>query len=517
MDQGGRCAVAIIVAWLGFMGAAAIEPGMAAEDIRIDQARRPAGNVAFMRLRIALNKSDTVRLPYTFNDVLVGSTKFVDVVPLSNQEIYVLGKELGTTSISILDRDKHRLGLINVEVGLDTSEIAAKVHAGIGSHTIRVGTRDNKIVLSGAAPDAPTVDRAVTIASALAPEGGGVINMVRVASPQQVLLHVRLVEVNRTASRELGFRWEYANAGSGARIGHVGEGVRVSDLIPTVATATLERTAAAPFAQILGRFLGNSHQLDLIISALEEKGLARRLAEPNLVALSGDTADFLAGGEFPVPVGSTLQGSVPTITIQFKEFGVRLSFTPTVLAGGTINLRLEPEVSEIDRSISVNTGIVSVPGLSKRRAKTTVELRDGQSFAIAGLLQAINERDIEQFPWLGSVPVLGTLFRSTSFRQRETELVVIVTPHLVKPAKPGAVIETPLDTTVPSNDVDLFLMGKLDRKKVRPAAIEQYITVAGAVAGPHGHILSAPAPVADPGPIAPVPVIVPEATVRAKN
>lgn len=516
MNQSDRCAIAVIVAWLGFMCAAAIEPGAAAEDIRIDQARRAAGNVAFMRLRLPLNKSQTVRLPYSFNDLLVGSTKFVDAVPLSNQEIYVLGKELGTTNISILDRDKHLLGLIDVEVGLDAGEIAAKVHAAIGSRAIRVGTRDNKIVLSGAAPDAPTVDRAVSIASALAPEGGGVINMIRVASPQQVLLHVRLVEVSRNASRELGFRWEYTNGASGARVGHVGGGVRVSDLIPAVATATLERTAVAPFGQILGRFLGNSQQLDLVISALEEKGLARRLAEPNLVALSGDTADFLAGGEFPVPVG-TQQGSVPTIKIEFKEFGVRLSFTPTVLANGAINLRLEPEVSEIDRSISVNTGIVSVPGLSKRRAKTTVELRDGQSFAIAGLLQAITESDIEQFPWLGSVPVLGSLFRSMSFRQRETELVVIVTPHLVKPAKPGAAIETPLDTTVPSNDVDSFLMGKLDRKKVRPAAVEQYIAVAGSVAGPHGHILSAPAPVPDPGPIAPVPVVAPEAKVRAKN
>ncbi len=459
----------------------------------------------------------TLTVSHPPQTVAVGNPEIADATIAAGGTIVLTGKIPGSTNVIALDQNGQVFGYAVIEVELDASEIAAKVQAGIGSRTIHVGTRDSKIILSGTAPDAPTVDRAVTIASALAPKDGGVINMIRVASPQQVLLQVRLIEVNRNASRELGFRWEYANGGSGARIGHVGPGVSVSDLLPAVASATLERTGTPPFGQILGRFIGNSQQLDLIISALEEKGLARRLAEPNLVALSGDTADFLAGGEFPVPIASTTQAGVPTITVDFKEFGVRLSFTPTVLADGDINLRLEPEVSEIDPTVSVNTGVISVPGLTKRRAKTTVELRDGQSFAIAGLLQAVSQSNIEQFPWLGSVPVIGALLRSTAFQQQETELVVIVTPHLVKPARPGDVVATPLDTTVPSNDVDLFLMGKLDRKKVRPAAVEEYITAAGAVVGPHGHILTAPAPVAEPEPIAPVPVVVPEAPVRAKD
>ena len=526
---------ATLIACAGLIGAAAMQPASAGEDRvspiekRVDRAQRPGGKVSVTRLRVPVNKSDIVRLNYTFQDVLVGSAEIAEIVPLSNREIYVLGKKLGTTNISVFDHEKRLLSLIDVEVGLDTSDIAAKVRAGIGSHMIRVASQGEKVVLSGTAPDAPTVDRAVTIATALAPTSGGVINTIRIASPQQVLLKVRLIEVNRSATREFGFRLEYAGHRSGVRVGHVGSpnapltttggsGLGLlTDVVPAVAPATLQRTLTPPFGQILGRFIGDSQKLDVIISALEEKGLARRLAEPNLVALSGDSADFLAGGEFPVPVASTSQAGVPTITVQFKEFGVRLGFTPTVLADGAINLRLEPEVSEIDPSVSVSTGVVSVPGLSKRRAKTTVELRDGQSFAIAGLLQAITHREIEQFPWLGSVPVIGALFRSAAFRQRDTELVMIVTPHLVNPAGPGALIETPLDTMVPSNDVDLFLMGKLELKRDRPAAVQHYVTTNEVIAGRHGHILPAPAPIAAPPPVAPAAVAVPGTALRTKN
>ena len=488
-------------------------------------------NILVSRLRVSLNKSKIIPIGASFSDVLVGSPEIVDVVPLNDHEIYILGKKLGTTNISVLDFEKNRVGLIDVEVGLDTGDVAEKLFRALGSRSIRVSTRGNKVILSGSAPDAPTVDRAVGIAAELVPEGGGVINTIQVASPQQVLLQVKLVEINRTATREFGLRWEYTNRNAGVGIGHAGPlapfstagspnaplGGRGDSGVPlsAIASASLERTGVPPFAQILGRFVGNSQQLDVILSALEEKGLARRLAEPNLVALSGDTASFLAGGEFPIPSGSSGGvAGIPTIQIVFKEFGVRLSFTPTVLANGAINLRLEPEVSEIDPAISVNTGLVNVPGLSKRRARTTVELRDGQSFAIAGLLQSISQTDLEQFPWLGSVPVIGALLRSTSFRHRETELVVIVTPHLVKPARPGAILATPLDTTAPANDVDLFLMGQIERKKLGATRVEQYIPAAGSVSGPHGHILTVPLPV---GATTRNPPIVDEPPVRVKN
>ena len=211
-----------------------------------------------------------------------------------------------------------------------------------------------------------------------------------------------------------------------------------------------------------------------MINALETQGIARSLAEPNLVALSGDTASFLAGGEYPIPVAGTLG----QITVEYKKYGVGLAFTPTVLSQGLINLRIEPEVSEIDlnNSVSVANGI-TVPALIVRRASTTIELRDGQSFAIGGLLQNNTKNQVEQLPWLGSVPVLGTLFSSKSYQKKETDLVIIVTPRLVHPARPGDVLKTPTDKTLPPNDVDFFLLGRNEiPRKNAPKPVGRAVT-----------------------------------------
>ncbi len=214
--------------------------------------------------------------------------------------------------------------------------------------------------------------------------------------------------------------------------------------------------------------------------------MVRRLAEPNLIALSGDEAQFHAGGEFPVPVASSpIPGALPTVTIAFKEFGVRLNFTPTVLSRGVINLAIRPEVSELDFTNAVTVAGTIIPALSKRDLKTTVELRDGQSFALAGLLQASNSRDISQIPWLGSVPVLGALFSSKAYQQKETDLVVIVTPHLVAPAVPGQRLVSPLDARLPSNDVDFFLNGQPEVRKL----YQDYVSSGGELSGPYGHLI----------------------------
>ena len=195
---------------------------------------------------------------------------------------------------------------------------------------------------------------------------------------------------------------------------------------------------------------------------MEESGVARSLAEPNLTALSGDTASFLAGGEFPIPVA----GSLGSVTVEYKRYGVGLAFTPTVLKGGLINLKIVPEVSQFDPNHSVNLGNgLSVPALIVRRADTTVELRDGQSFVIGGLLQNNSTTAQEQLPWLGDVPILGALFSSKSYQKKETDLAIIVTPRLVRPARPGDVVKTPLDKTLPANDIDFFLMGKSEIRR----------------------------------------------------
>jgi len=249
----------------------------------------------------------------------------------------------------------------------------------------------------------------------------------------------------------------------------------------------------------------NGTTIDVLIQALETQGLVRRLAEPNLITLSGDPARFLAGGEFPVPVAATTLQGIPTITIEFKKFGVELEFLPTVLARGVTNLRVEPSVSELDFTNAVQIQGTTVPALTVRDARTTVELRDGQSFAIAGLLQTKNQEAVSQVPWIGSVPVLGTLFSSKSYQQQETDLVIIVTPHLVAPAVPGQQLASPLDSRLPANDVDFFLNGQMEVRK----RYDDYVNSGGEVKGPYGHIIApeVTAPIPAPAAAANQPVV----------
>ena len=243
-------------------------------------------------------------------------------------------------------------------------------------------------------------------------------------------------------------------------------------------------STGVPFATVLANLVSGSTNIDVMISALETKGLVRRLAEPDLVALSGNEARFLAGGEFPVPqIVATSAGVTPTF--EFKKFGVSLGFVPTVLNRGVISLRIAPEVSELDFANAVTISGTTIPSLVVRNATTTIELRDGQSFAIAGLFQSRSSRNLDQVPWIGSVPVLGTLFRSSSFQNQETDLVIIVTPHLVQPATPSDRLATPLDQRLPSNDVDFFVNGQMEV----PKRYSDYVTSGGNVNGPYGYIL----------------------------
>jgi pilus assembly protein CpaC len=254
--------------------------------------------------------------------------------------------------------------------------------------------------------------------------------------------------------------------------------------LPLIGTiSTFAGSSVAPYVTALAHFGGN---IDLLVSALESKGLVRSLAEPDLIALSGDTASFLAGGEIPIPVLQSNNGASTNLTVEWKPFGVQLAFHPTVLANGVINLRLTPSVSELNYNNAIQNQNFVIPAISKREAHTTIELRDGQSFAIAGLLQAEGLRNINQVPWLGSVPVLGALFRSASYQQKETDLVVVVTPHLVAPMAPGKHIASPLDKTLPSNDRDFFLNGQTELNKKYGSWVP--VNDEGA---PYGHIITA--------------------------
>ena len=436
-------------------------------------------------ITVPIGKSEDVRTNSPFLDIAVGDAEIADVNPLTDQALSILGKKLGTTRVSIYGEGKKLLGVFDVEVSYDVSKLAEELTRRFPNAKMRVSSVNGRIMLTGSAPDAMTLDRALQVARQFGPE---VINSVQVASPQQVLLEVRFIEASRSAGRELGVQWNVmprpghedrfiANIGNrkgaGALPVTAGSSGGVLSINPGAAAAGLLQTAAPPFGFLIGNLVYQGMQADVIVNALEEKGLGRRLAEPNLVALSGDTANFLAGGEFPIPIPG---GTAGQITVDYKRYGVSLAFTPTVLSDGMINLKIEPEVSQLDpaRSVAVGTNI-SVPALIVRRASSTIELRDGQSFVLGGLLQNDSQVAAEQLPWVGDIPVLGALFSSKAYQKNESDLVIIVTPRIVQPIRPGLPVKTPLDNTLPPNDIDLFVMGKgeIARKDMPPGAPER--------------------------------------------
>jgi pilus assembly protein CpaC len=475
-----RCLV-LLLAGLANAAAAAFLP---AGDLWASASEmRSADGPPVHRLQVVRSKSKTFTFRAPFASAVVGAPEIADVLPMSDRVLYLQGKRAGTTNVSLFSPDKKLLGVLDVEVVLDTQAIADRIRANVGSQTIKVSSSHEQIVLSGQARDAVEAEQALEIAKGMSPESG-VINLIRVAPAQQVMLKVRFLEATRVAERDLGVNIYAAKSGTeGFNTGRdQANPMYPSSGLPLLNTVGKLITGQLPYGTAITKLGGNA---DILISALEQRGLVRELAEPDLVALSGDTASFLAGGEVPIPIVQPSSGAAPTITVEYKQFGVQLTFQPTVLASGVINLRLTPSVSELDYAHAINQNGFSIPALKKREARTTIELRDGQSFAIAGLLESEGYRNLEQVPWLGAVPVLGALFRSSSFQQKETDLVVIVTPQIIAPIVPGQRIASPLDSRLPGNDVDFFLLGQGEV----PKNFYTYVTSGGGVAGPYGHIV----------------------------
>jgi pilus assembly protein CpaC len=483
-------------------------------------SRAQLGIQPVQQVIIPVNKSVTMTTPASFSSAVVGSPEIADALPMTDRTLLIQAKKIGTTNVSIYDENSRLVKVVDVQVTLDTGNLQSRIRALTGDRGIHVSTDNGQIVLSGIASNGPAADQAVNLAKSWSPNGA-VINAMNIASPQQVMLKVRFLEVDRNAGQELGINW-YGVNGSGTRGVTTGVGGlttqppalggSVSPTTTTVGTVTTSSpgsclpsgtcapfgsgifqaagtlvgsSVGAPFGTILAEIVNNGVQIDSLITALETKGLVRTLAAPDLVALSGDTASFQAGGQIPVPIAVTSGIGIATPTIEFKDFGVLLRFRPTVLTSGVINLSINPEVSALDFTNAVSISGTTIPALTRRTATTTIELRDGQSFAIAGLLQTTDSRNISQLPWIGSIPVLGTLFRSSAFQKQETDLVIIVTPHLVQPAPPGAHLATPLDNTIPSNDVDFFLLGQMERRK----QFSDYVATGGGVGGPYGDII----------------------------
>jgi len=321
-------------------------------------------------------------------------------------------------------------------------------------------------VLSGMVSDPGAADRAQRIAAAYA--GDKVVNLISVGGSQQVMLEVKFAEVNRTIGEQLGI----SHAANGSDFtGAIGSGASVSGSPSGEPNFSLD--AITDSFGVFGLLFNiGDVSIQSFLDTLERNGMSRTLAEPTLVALSGERASFLAGGEFPIPVvqsgGSSGNGG-NAITIEFKPFGVSLGFTPTVLGDRVINMIVEPEVSTIDPSASVTVNGLVVPGLQTRRASTTLELRDGESFAIAGLLRDDTQSTVEQLPLLGSLPVIGSLFRSTRYQKGETELLIVVTPHLVQPMRRDQV-RLPTDRVADPHPADVLVNGDVYQPQELPPA-----------------------------------------------
>ena len=409
---------------------------------------------------LSVGKSQIIYSPKSLDQVVIGSPEIADIKLLSSRQVLILGKEPGRTNLVFRDKARSLIAVIDVVVGYDLNAIKRNVHEALPYETsIEVRGENDAVMISGEVGSLLSMDTALAIASSYVPKKK-VLNMMRVGGGQQVMLTAKISEVARSSLRELGIQ---------TQINKVGAGGNNFSLITGTALAN-------PFGQFISNTV-DSANFDLVkfqIRALENRGLAKTLAEPNLIALSGQEASFLAGGEFPVPVAQSTGsvGSTPTITIEYKEFGVGLKFTPTVLSSKKINLKLNTEVSAIDPSLSTPTGGgISVPGLTTRRAGTTVEIADGQSFAIAGLIQSDMINALDQVPGLGDIPILGALFRSTKFKRNETELVIVVTPRLVAPVA-GKKLFYPTDNFVPPNSFDQYLMGRLSKFKTKDPSTE---------------------------------------------
>ncbi len=396
-----------------------------------------------------------VQTPGGTTDIFVADPKIADVRPSNATGLFILGVAPGHTTVAVLDKDGKPGANFDVSVlpsAFNATGAASAILRALPGSSIHVEAAPKGLVITGLVANPGMAETAQGIARAYLSDGQEVENRLSIASPQQVGLRVRIVEMSRTVTSALGINW--------SELGQVGklfggQPFRIG-LITATSTAAVTGASAMPSTLAIG-----NNNLEALINALATENLARVLAEPNLTAMSGESASFLAGGEFPIPVGQ----SNNTIAIQFKQYGVALAFSPTVVSDHQIRLRVRPEVSELTQQgavqLTAGNAAISVPALTVRRADTTVELGSGQSFAIAGLLQ-YNAQTMASFvPMLGDVPVLGELFRSDGFQRNETELVIIVTPYLVRPVDDPALLRGPGDAPTSIGDLERLLSLRL--------------------------------------------------------
>jgi len=456
----------------------------------VSNVQAASGAVALERIaqtvNVPLYKSRIIQLNGPVHKISVGNKEVADILVMRSNQVYIVGNGIGTTNILLWDKNNNLTQSLDVEVTPDLNSLKAKLHQLLPGEEIRVTMSQGAIVLSGEVTNAVSMDTAMQVAHSYLQEPseegattqGSVINLMSIGGSQQVMLKVTVAEVSRTVIKRLGVKFHTFSSGGDTNFGAVNGGATFPDLIdedglrtglfgdpnPVVGPAIDEfapGNLAIPDKGLFASFLNDDFMFSLAIDAAKENGLAKVLAEPTLTALTGQEAEFLSGGEFPIPVPDDDNG----ITIEFKEFGVGLKFIPVVLDSGRINLNLNVSVSELTNTSAITIGggasnaSFFVPALTKRSARSTVELGDGQSIGIAGLINE-NMRDaVSKFPGLGDIPVLGHLFRSQEFEKGETELVILVTPTLAQPFN-AENISLPGEGFVEPSDFEFYLLGR---------------------------------------------------------
>jgi len=498
------------LAGLAILSLLLFEQGMAQQIILAQQAGSPGVEMRNQSMQVPLYKSRLISLAAPATRVSVGNPDVADILILRATQLYVLGKDLGTTNVLLWDRNDQLIDTIEVEVTHDLQSLKKKLHELLPDEGIEVRSAQRNIILSGNVSSVSNMDAALKIARGYFANfkavdktefsqggkdstSGEVINLMNVGGVQQVMLEVKVAEISRTELRRLDVRfnsilqnskrWNWGGVNGGASFPdgefNLGDEDPWTSRIPVF-------TGDAPFGPVVDEFAPNpliiedkgffaslltdNALFNVAFDAAKEKGLAKILAEPNLTTQTGQIAEFLSGGEFPIPVPRGDNG----VTIEFKEFGVGVKFLPVVLDSGRINLQLNISVSELvsGNTVSISEGGVSssfvIPALTKRSAISTVELADGQTIGIAGLINENLREVVTKFPGLGSLPGIGALFRSQEFVKGETELLILVTPHLTKPIAPED-IRLPTEGFSEPSDLEWFLLGRTEARSSKPA------------------------------------------------
>ncbi|WP_434613229.1 type II and III secretion system protein family protein [Tabrizicola sp. M-4] len=426
---------------MGFALATATTDAASAEVLKVVKG------TAAQALEVPMNRAVVLESETPFAELSIANPGIADISTLSDRSIYVLGKTPGRTTLTLFNADGQLITNVEVQVTTDIAEFKERLNQILPGEKIEVRTANDGIVLSGTASSTQRLARALDLAERYAP--GRVSNLMSVGGTQQVMLKVRFAEMQRSVSKNLSASLAIDGTNDAVETGTWLQGTNTLGSAVTVRDGTVG-------AGLLG-FTTGSLQIGILLEALESKGVVRTLAEPNLTALSGQEAKFLAGGEYPVPVSDD-----GTITVEYKPFGVEMKFTPTVVDGDLINLQINASVSSIDGTVSQESQGIQLAAFKRRETSTTVEMRDGESFAIAGLLQD-DFRDVSgQVPWLGDIPVLGALFRSAEYERGQSELVIIVTPHLVSPTR-GEALALPTDRVRLPTEAELFLFGEVGK------------------------------------------------------